>query len=415
VDVAGSTIFGNGIGGLYITNSGSQAVIGDATLTDGDGNLIYDNGANGGIDANGAVSVDGNVVYGETATYGIELAGLASATENVVYGGQDGIDTSGPSTITDNRLYDNTRYGIDITSGTYITTAVVISGNVIYSDATGIIDQAYYAISSLQISNNLIYANTTVAISVIGQSNVSIVSNTFDQPAGDGVDLSDSNTNTHLLNNIFVVGTGSAINVASDSETGFTSDYNMFDVTGIGAVGTWEGLLRVTLGAWSTASFGDFDSISGNPLFVNPTGAEGTLGYLSAAQPGYDDDFHLQSLYQNFAGGSTAPIIVASKAVYPTIVGGTSPNQSPAIDRGSPTSSYSFEPSATSIWAITATPTRHRKAPANTSWCWRRRRVRRCRTGRPRRSPGAPSGSRARWISPTRPMAAPRSTQSPRA
>ena len=110
-------------------------------------------------------------------------------------------------------------------------------------------------------------------------------------------------------------------------------------------MGEWENLLRLTLGAWHSASFTDADSFTGNPDFVNPNGSAEVLGYVSAAQPGYDDDFHLESKYQDFRGGSLAPILGASgKPAFPTIVGGTDSVQSPAIDRGAASDAYANEP-----------------------------------------------------------------------
>ena len=61
---------------------------------------------------------------------------------------------------------------------------------------------------------------------------MSIVNNTIDQPVGDGIDLTSSNQNTQLRNNILVIGAGIGINVASNSEIGFASDDNMFQITG---------------------------------------------------------------------------------------------------------------------------------------------------------------------------------------
>ena len=217
----------------------------------------------------------------------------------------------------------------------------------VYSNGTGIIDQRYYTGTGVQISNNLVYANTIAAISIIANSGVSIVNNTIDQPVGDGVDISGSNSGTKLRNNILVIGAGVGINVAANSENGFASDYNMFQIAdgALAAVGEWQNVLRVSLGAWQAATFNDLDSFIGNPLFVNPTGSEGVLGYVSPTQPGYDDDFHLQSMYADFRGGSLAPIVGGSgKPVFPAIVGGTDAAQSPAIDRGAASDSYANEP-----------------------------------------------------------------------
>ena len=351
--VTDSTVFGN-LDGIYVDGNSGTAVIGDPVLTDNAGNIVYDN-TTYGIFATGSVTVAGNVVYDESgaSSYGIEAqTSSVTATENVVYASRIGIIDNSAGLVSANLVYDNAQIGIDniadvgSSSGT-----VTISDNVIYSNGIGIDDQRYYS-SVVQIINDLIYANTTAAISITGNSGVSIVNNTIDQPVGYGIEISGTNSGTKLQNNIIVIGSGIGIYVASNSETGFASDYNMFSLPSseieggsTGAIGEWEGVLQLSLLAWQGATGGDLDSFTGNPDFVNPDGAEGVLGYVSPSQPGYDDDFHLQSEYQDFRGGSLAPIIGPSgKPVFPTIVGGTDALQSPAIDRGNASSSYANEP-----------------------------------------------------------------------
>lgn len=81
-------------------------------------------------------------------------------------------------------------------------------------------------------------------------------------------------------------------------------------------------------------------------MFVDPAGPDGNLGYVSPASDGRDDDFHAQSLYGSDHGGSLAPVVSFTTGL-PAIQPGTfaiDANQSPAIDRGSPTTSFSNEP-----------------------------------------------------------------------
>ncbi len=346
VVVNSSTIFGNGYG-LYISNpNGPQALIGDPILTDGRGNTIHDNG-NYGIFAYGSVTVAGNVVYNEAGSeYGIEVSNAASALDNVVWASGTGIIADGATQVTSNRVYDITGVGIFDIRDTGNGGTIAITDNVIYSTGTGIVDTRYYSNQAVLIGNNLIYANTAAAIEIFGNSNVNVINNTIDQPTGDGVDISVGNTNTKLRNNIFVMGSGVAINVAADSQNGFSSDYNLFYLPNgaTGSVGVWQAVARVTLGAWQAAAGVDINSFTANPLFVNPTGAAGVLGFISAAQPGYDNDFHLQSKYADFRGGSLSPVIVNGKAAFPAVVGGTDAQQSPAIDRGDASYSYALEP-----------------------------------------------------------------------
>jgi hypothetical protein len=351
VAVTDSTIFGNEEG-LYIDGASGAAVIGDPVLTDNAGDIVHDN-VGYGIFATGSVTVAGNVVYNESTydgdgyySYGIELLTGATAIENVVYASTIGISADATSLVSANRVYDNALFGIDsINDFNPDQGPVAITDNVVYSNGTGIVDHREYSNVSVLIGNNLVYANTVAAVSVVGQSGVSIVNNTIEQPTGDGIDISGANSFTQLRNNIVVTGSGAGINVAADSETGFASDYNMFQLTGAGAIGEWQGLSRLTLAAWQATTVTDADSFTGDPLFVNPTGSAGVLGYVSPSQPGYDDDFHLQSQEQDFCGGGTAPIIGASgKPVFPAIVGGTDARQSPAIDRGDPADSFANEP-----------------------------------------------------------------------
>jgi hypothetical protein len=184
VAVTDSTIFGNGWG-LYVDGSGGLAVIGDPTLTDGAGNVVHDN-TNYGIFATGTVEVADNVVYDESGpnSFAIEVqGGSASAVENVAYASRIGIIADGSALVSENRVYDNAVYGIysinDVFSG---GNTIAITDNVIYSNGTGIFDDRYYATTSVQYTNNLIYANAVAAISLNGNSGVSIVNNTIDQP-----------------------------------------------------------------------------------------------------------------------------------------------------------------------------------------------------------------------------------------
>ncbi|HTW68745.1 MAG TPA: right-handed parallel beta-helix repeat-containing protein, partial [Acetobacteraceae bacterium] len=343
VDVTGSTIFGNGYG-IYIDGSTGTATVGDPTLTDNDGNVVYDN-ANYGIYATGPVDVAGNVVYDEVGknVYALEVHAGATALENVVYASQIGIVADAASLVSENRVYDNAQYGIEsIDDASIGSGALVFSDNVIYSNGVGIYDDRYYDSSAVEFINNLIYANGTAAIQVFGNSNLSIIDNTIDQPAGDGIDISDANSGTDIGYNILVIGSGIGINISANSENGFVSNNNWFylpgsggEAAGSGAVGEWEGVLEVSLGAWQSTTLDDLNSFIGNPLFLNPDGAEGVLGYVSPSQPGFDDDFHLQSTYTAYAGGSLAPILNASgKPVFPTITAGADANESPAIDLG---------------------------------------------------------------------------------
>ncbi len=272
VSVTSSTIFGNAYG---LDIEGSGGTIGDPVLGHNAGNIIHDN-TNYGILADGTVSVAGNVVYDETGTnaYAIEVEAGASAIENVVYASQIGIIANEAVLISENRIYDNIQYGIDDINGNGAT--LTVSDNVIYSNAIGFIDQQYYS-GNVLLQNNLIYANSTAAISIVGNTGVSIVNNTIDQPTATA---SISPTPTPPA----ISATTSSWSAPASRSTspptarpGSSATTTCSQLTNplAGDVGEWQGVLRFTLGAWQAATSGDVDSFTGNPDFVNPTGAAG--------------------------------------------------------------------------------------------------------------------------------------------
>ena len=78
----------------------------------------------------------------------------------------------------------------------------------------------------------------------------------------------------------------------------------------------------------------------------SPAGADGHLGYFSAASDGRDDDFHEQSLNGSFHGGALAPVVGAgglARLPHGHVLT-ADPSQSPAIDRGAPADSFANEP-----------------------------------------------------------------------
>ena len=144
------------------------------------------------------------------------------------------------------------------------------------------------------INNNLIYANTNQGILVQagGGAGTQIVNDTIYEPLGDGIDLQQHSTNVQLRNDIIWVQAGYDVNVASDSQAGFASDYNVLYTSGSGQVGLWQQIPAPTMQLWRNADFTDADSLFANPLFVN-VGAN--PGYASSSSDGRGDDFHEQS------------------------------------------------------------------------------------------------------------------------
>ena len=328
--------------GIKVANelAGTVTMVGHSNLTAKLGNVVYSNAVEG-IHVEGNVAVYGNTVYGqdESGGRGIYLRGGNTSAWNVVHGNTEGIGTYAfTGTIEHNRVYNNTSWGIrgDWPGGT-------IRRNVVYSNDGGIhVHGRYFDTYSGVIANNIVYHNVTWAIRVENAAHGAIENNTIYADTGNGVEVGNNSHDVKLRNNMFWANDGAAVHVALTGESGFDSDYNLFHLTGSGHAGYWQATPRPTLTDWKNATFGDASSFTSNPRFVDPDGADGSLG----GDDGEDDDFHLQSPHGSFHGGSHAPVLdgVSGLPVYAAAVETADALLSAAIDRGDDTYAYGVEP-----------------------------------------------------------------------
>jgi hypothetical protein len=345
---ANEASFNGGYGILAGNTATSPMTVGTSDLTGNGntatagGNVVHDN-AQGGINASGHVQVAGNTVYNQTrpGAAGIVLSGNSAAQDNVVHDNDTGIIAFSADLITGNRVYHNTQTGVRAIFGS------TLQQNVVYSNGTGIQADPFSGYpGSLTLTNNLIYANSTVGLVIYAGSSVDAINNTIVQPNGDAVHALSGTSGLHLRNNILWTQAGAAIDVASDSQSGFTSDNNLLYATGAGTIGTWQGVARGTLAAWQSATVQDANSLSTDPVFVNPAGVDGILGYGGPANDGRDDDFHPQSEQGSVHGGALAPVASTATGLPVASAATLTPdsNESPTIDRGAETDPYSNEP-----------------------------------------------------------------------
>ncbi|MFM8325963.1 MAG: NosD domain-containing protein, partial [Pirellulaceae bacterium] len=96
----------------------------------------------------------------------------------------------------------------------------IVSFNRILDNQIGIQPQG-----SATLRNNLLVGNAT-GILIGAVSNVALVNNTIVTQLGTGVRLQQSSSNVSLRNNILSTQTGTGLYVATDSQQGFSSDYN---------------------------------------------------------------------------------------------------------------------------------------------------------------------------------------------
>ncbi len=306
---------------------------------------VSDNEVLGSL-ADGIVARRGSVLrrnaVHDNAARGIFLYEAALAEHNVVFGNNVGIQAGEYSRSSDalrNRVYNNASIGIDA----YRVSNVL--QNTVYGNPVGIYGRISNGQFRGEIDNNLVYDSDVVAILLDGAASVTVDGNTVYQTAGDGIRIQNNSPSVALRSNILWADGGHAISVASDSQTGFSSDYNLLRATGSGQIALWQGVPRPTLVSWRNAAFHDANSIDQDPAFVDIDGADDVLGYVDPVQDGRDDDFHLMSTEGRFAGSLTPVFDTAThRAVMLPVTETTDGVQSPAIDRGDANSSFVFEP-----------------------------------------------------------------------
>ena len=173
-----------------------------------------------------------------------------------------------------NRVYANIGTGIELGGGG----GAVAERNIVYDNAVGISE------SQSRVVNNLVYDNTTDGIQVYGvhDSYRGIYNNTVIQPTGTALRMAVNGYNVHIRDNILEVGAGYAINVPSNSQSGFTSDYNLFRLTGTGKVAFWEDRDFLTLSDWYYETGFDAEGLAADPQFIDADGADDIRGYSLA-------------------------------------------------------------------------------------------------------------------------------------
>jgi hypothetical protein len=229
------------------------------------------------VTSNAGATVSQNVIHSLNSS---NMAGTTISVTGIAYSGA----TTGTNVIERNRIYNlnNTsptsgrvhgifivagnanvhnnmiRLGYDV-SGSSITTPISIYG---IFEAGG--TNNYYH-NSMYVGGSNVTSNTTI-------------------PSTAAFYCSSATGTRSILNNIFVnarsnsAATGGPKNYAiylPSTVTGLTSNYNIFQATGIGSVfGAISGGDRADFTAWKASSSApDANSINANPLFLDPTNA----------------------------------------------------------------------------------------------------------------------------------------------
>jgi len=163
--------------------------------------------------------------------------------------------------------------------------------NIAYDNSIGIKGKGY---ASGLIRNNLLYGNGNQGIVLNASNGADIINNTVYQPVGDAVRIENYTYGTDVRNNILWVQDGYDIFVDTNSQTGFTSDYNILHTTFSGKMVSWGGVEFTEREYWFYEFGHDRNSLTVDPLFFDIDGADGIMGFsgetLAAAQVIDDDD-----------------------------------------------------------------------------------------------------------------------------
>ncbi|KKL74058.1 hypothetical protein LCGC14_2068690, partial [marine sediment metagenome] len=188
------------------------------------GNEVYDNTLTG-IFSNGYEDIYDNDVHDNSGT-GISTSSARWRTvrDNDSYDNVDGIRIL-KGLVADNRVWGNSNAGIYATNY-----GSLIEGNVSYGNAYGVYVSTDW--ENVTVRNNLIYNNSTRGIEInnamLYGTGVDVVNNTVYEPAADAVYVTNSSKHAHLRNNILWADGGYELYVADNSQTGFTSEANLF-------------------------------------------------------------------------------------------------------------------------------------------------------------------------------------------
>ncbi|MFT5126802.1 MAG: parallel beta-helix repeat protein, partial [Rhodothermales bacterium] len=292
--LSGNTVFANSGGGLSVNATGIVR-----------NNAVYDN-LSTGINASGALVISGNIVHGHRGFTGILIGSNVQAIGNRVYDNSTGVQVNsfGSATIRDNIVYGNAGRGLLVTGDSEVT------GNTSYGNNYGIRTRDDYGFEGL-IANNMVYDNSSGAL-VLSRTDTgaTVRNNTLSQTGGDALRVQDSSDNLLIRNNIFVVDGGHAISVANDSQAGFDSDYNLFDIRGNGVIGSWNTAEIARLVDWIHEIGIDAHSQVADSAFVNSAGVDGIAGF--AGPVSFEETRQPSSLIGNWTdGSSTDPDAVA--------------------------------------------------------------------------------------------------------
>ncbi|HEY9107620.1 MAG TPA: right-handed parallel beta-helix repeat-containing protein, partial [Roseateles sp.] len=252
----------NAGGGLYVVNNSSAAA---PDVTRVERNNVHGNRGSYGLNIEYNVLATANTATGNLGS-GITVYSTAVARGNVATGNTVGMEATHGGRVDDNRISGNA-------TGVTVWAASTVVGNLI-ADNNGVGVDVLENSNSAQVRNNRIVGNGGAGVRLdrvgtTGGVRTTVESNTIITNA-DAVVVQDSSTGVLLANNILDVrGGGFAIKVDATSETGFSSDYNLFALGSNARLASWEGKTLAGRADWYYELGQDQHSLTGTPGYVN--------------------------------------------------------------------------------------------------------------------------------------------------
>ncbi|MCT4655882.1 MAG: tandem-95 repeat protein [Cohaesibacter sp.] len=219
--------------------------------------------------------------------YGVRITGDNSSIEASTISGFNGsngraIDVRSGAQVVGNEVFDNKR-GIIANGST-----VVVNANHVHDNETGIrstssqltgnlIENNDYGIErasgTINAHNNILRGNAVAGFQIASSGNVShqIVNNTIVQSSGTALLTTGNNGELNVSSNIFAIdGAASlAFDLDASAQSGFTADYNVYQLTNGAQLADWDGQSLTDLSAFNLATGHGANSLQGMAGFVD--------------------------------------------------------------------------------------------------------------------------------------------------
>ena len=226
-----------------------------------------------------------NVIFGEDSgnSYGaaLNVGNWAWSHGDTVYNSDIGVSVYGSNALASGDaiygdLLSSSSPGISAAIGVLVSGGGSATGNTIYGNTTGAAIDGTNTI----FDNNTLYGNTdAIQVGRYSLSNSHVIdNNTIVQSGGWALNLATSGaTGTTFEDNILSLTNAVGIVAPAADQTGFVSDYNLWDLKTGATVSTWSSQGFASLNLFKTDIGLDLNSFTATPGFNNPSANDYTL------------------------------------------------------------------------------------------------------------------------------------------